>query len=286
VSARPRDLEAVQEQIVLPDPAQRRKLELRSCAAVLAGQHHVHRRPVGPGGGEHPLRDAHQLRLGLADFVVLEHGPDSVLVDPEALAHRLQLLLALHSPGKVEALVPGDGDVGDRAEVTHRHDVVEAVDADPLEAAIRDPLARVLGEDLVVDPRLRVVADPARLFREDDGRLALGREDDVRVAVEDPEAGEVAHRALEARVLGAGDDHRVEPVARGRLAHVGVPALDLLLARHLQVSSNPWISCVSARLSGVSTPWRSPKATIAPFRKSISVARRASTSWSMLGLWP
>src|SRR5581483_1134017 len=97
----------------------------------------------------------------------------------------------------------------------------------------------------------------------------------------DPEAREVPHRTLEARVLRAGDDDGVEPVLLSLRADVGVAALDLLPARQATL---PLISCVSARLSGASTPWRSPKTTIAPFRKSISVSRPASTSWSIDGL--
>src|SRR5581483_4108839 len=152
----------------------------------------------------------------------------------------------------VEALVPRDGDVGDRPVVAHGHDVVDAVHADPPELPVGDPLARVLREDLVLDPGLRVVADPARLLREDDRRLALERQDDVGVAVQDPEAGEVADGSLEARVLRAGDDDGVEAVLRRLLADVRVPPLDLRLARH--ALSFPLISSVSARLSGASTP--------------------------------
>src|SRR5581483_8306236 len=157
----------------------------------------------------------------------------------------------------------------------------------PAESALRDPLPRVLGEDGVLDEALAVLAHPAQLAREDDRRLALERHHDVRVAVEQAEAGEVAHGALEARVLGACDDDGVEPVARGGPADVAVAAIDLLPARpHADaLPSSPLTSAVSARFSGASTPLRSPKATMAPFRKSISVGRPASTSWSMLGLW-
>src|SRR5262249_12254475 len=155
------------------------------------------------------------------------------------LPNRCELILALHRPREVEALVPRNGDVRERMEVAYRHHVVEAVDADPCEPAVGDPLPWVLGEDLVLDPRLRVVADPARLLREYDGRLAFDRQNDVGVPVEYPEAGEVANRAFEPGVLGPGDDDGVQPVADRGLTHVGVPALDLLLARHLQFSSIP-----------------------------------------------
>ena len=70
-----------------------------------------------------------------------------------------------------------------------------------------------------------VLADVARLAREDDLRLAVGGHDDVRVAVDDLEAGEVGHRPLEPAVLAARDDQRVELVLRHRRADVRVPAL-------------------------------------------------------------
>ena len=99
----------------------------------------------------------------------------------------------------------------------------------------------MLGEDLLLDPRLAVVADPAGLLREDDRRVALDRHDDVGVAVQDPEAGEVANRALEARVLGAGDDDRVDVVRlRGLANRARSRRLDLRLRRlRSSVCSSP-----------------------------------------------
>ena len=72
-----------------------------------------------------------------------------------------------------------------------------------------------------------MLADVARLAREDDRRLALEREHHVGVAVDDREAGEVGDGALEARVLAARDERGVEPVARERLAHVREAPLDV-----------------------------------------------------------
>ena len=109
----------------------------------------------------------------------------------------------------------------------------------------------MLGEDLVLDPGLAVLADPARLLREHYRRLTLERQDDVRVAVQEPEAGEVAHGPLETRVLRARDHDGVEAVLLRLRADVRVPALDLGLRRH---SVLPLTSCVSARLSGAATP--------------------------------
>src|SRR5262249_36522101 len=141
------------------------------------------------------------------------------------------------------------------------------------------------GEGLLLDPGLAVVSYPASLARVDDSRVAVDRHHDVGVPVQDPEAGEIADGALEARVLGAGDHDCVDLIRLRRLAHGSKAPLDLVPLRHSPLLSSPFTSAVSARLSGASTPWRSPNETMAPFKKSISVGRPASTSWSIDGLW-
>ena len=147
-----------------------------------------------------------------------------------------------------------------------------------------DELAGAVVEDLL-ELRRPVLADVARLGREDDVRLAVRRHDDVGVAVDDLEAGHVRHRALESGVLAAGDDQRVEVVLGHRGADVRMPPLQLGAQRSTHEASSPLTSRVMASLSGVGTPSSRPKRAMPPLRKSISVARRASTSWSMLALW-
>ena len=158
---------------------------------------------------------------------------------------------------------------------------------------LREPLAGPVDELLLLDPGRGVLADVARLGREDDRRLAVDRQQDIGVAVHDHEAAEIRHGTLEAGVLVAAHDHGVEAVPRGGLADEPVPALDLVL-RETGVcrlvycchdSSTPFTSAQIASFSGVGTPCSRPKRTIPPFRKSISVVRRASTSWSIDALW-
>ena len=102
-----------------------------------------------------------------------------------------------------------------------------------------------------------MLADVARLGREDDERLAVGGHDDVRVAVHDLEAREVGDAALEAGVLAARDDQRVEVVRGHGGAHVGVAALELACEIHQVVvscvhdASMPRISAAIVSLSGV-----------------------------------
>ena len=120
-----------------------------------------------------------------------------------------------------------------------------------------EPLARTVDEDLVLDPGGLVLADVARLRREDDGRVALTREEHIGVAMDDDEAGHVGDRALEARGFRTADEHRVEVLLGHGLTDEPVAALDLLAAHHDR--SKPFTSDQIARFSGVGTPRSSPK---------------------------
>ena len=193
------------------------------------------------------------------------------------LAHRRELELRLDHARVVERDVPADELAGarERGVVAHGHHVVEPVDADALAAhLVREPVARAVDELLLVDPRRAVLADVARLGREDDRRVAVDRQQHVRVAVHDHEAAEIRDGALEARVLVAAHDHGVEAVARGRLADEPVAALDLVLRQAVYVgsrhcchdSSTPFTSAQIASFSGVGTPCSRPNLTIPPFR--------------------
>src|SRR3954469_13773386 len=102
-----------------------------------------------------------------------------------------------------------------------------------------------------------MLADVAGLGGEDDRRVALEREQDVRVAVHDREAAHVRDGALEAAVLGAAHEHRVEAIARERFAYVGVAAGHLV-----HDASNPFTSAQTASFRGAGTPSSRPKRAI------------------------
>ena len=131
----------------------------------------------------------------------------NLLVDAHALPHRFELGVALHSPSVVELDVerhevePLEGGV-----VADGHDVVEAVHADPAPAGAAgvfgDVRAGPVDEDLF-ELRRSVLADVARLAREDDQRVAVRGNHDVGVAMDDLEPREVRHRAFETGVLAA-----------------------------------------------------------------------------------
>src|SRR5581483_8737649 len=136
------------------------------------------------------------------------------------------------------------------------------IDSDtPAPEPIREPFPRPVDELLVGDRRVAVLADVARLAREHDRRLALERDEDVRVAVDDGEAADVRDRSLEARVLGAADDGRVQPVARQCRPDVRMPP-----AHFVHDASTPFTSAQIAWLRGVGTPCSRPKRTIPPLR--------------------
>jgi hypothetical protein len=274
VAAGAGDLERGQDDVALLDATlAARDPELgQRRARLLADEHHVHRQPPAPLFDEVALAGREHLGLGPPRLELLEEDPEPLCVDADAVADGRQLPLALDSAGVVELDVERDelrAAVRERAVVAHGHDVVEAVDADPLPAALTRPVphprARRLNEDLLLDPRRRVLAHVPCLAREDDRGLALERQDDVGVAVHDHEAGEVRHRPLEARVLAAGDDGGVEPVPLERLANVPVAALDVR-AHCCHDASSPLISAVTPSFSGVGTPCSRPKRAMPPFR--------------------
>ena len=144
-------------------------------------------------------------------------------------AHGLELGVALYRTGVIELDVERDEvEPVESAVVAHGHDVVEPEDADAPPRGVtsprRDELARPVVEDLL-ELRRPVLADVARLGREDDLCIAVRRHDDIGVAMDDLEAGQIRHCALEPRVLAAGDDQRVEVVRGHRGADVRVSPL-------------------------------------------------------------
>ena len=113
--------------------------------------------------------------------------------------------------------------------VAHRHDVVESVHGDALPAfivgALAQPAAGNLGPDFFLHERLLLVADPARLLREDQRRIALQRDENIHVAMNDLEARGVEDSAFEAGILVAADDERVDILFAHGGADVGVAAI-------------------------------------------------------------
>ena len=180
-----------------PPRTSSRRAILNSGRASLVGarQDHVHRQPPAALGDEPLLRRRHHLRRGLPGRVALEEDLEPALVDPDRVAHRLDLRVALHRPREVELDVEGDHlHAVDRREpvvVANGHHVVEAVDADPPPALVLrapgDVLSGAIVEHLLETGR-PVLADVARLGGEDDRGVAVRRHHDVRVAVHDLEA--------------------------------------------------------------------------------------------------
>ena len=208
--------------------------ELGRRFPVLSDEEHVHGQPAAPFLHEQLLARCEDLGLGLPDLVGLKERPEALGVDPDAVAHRLDLGRALRSAGMVEANVPADElgrAAGQLLVVAHGHHVVEPVDTDAIEAgrvdAIAQPVARPVDEDLFLDPARLVLADVARLRWEDDRRVAVLREQHVGVAVHDHEARHVRHGSLETGVFVAGHDHSVEIALDESAPDARIATLDL-----------------------------------------------------------
>ncbi len=191
---------------------------------------HVHRQPAAARPHEELLCGRQHLRRGLAGRIRLEERSESLGVDADGVADGLHLLVALHRAREIELDVERD-DVDlafERGEIANRHHVVESVDPDsPAGETFCEPLAGPVREHLLLDPAPAVLAHVPRLRREHDRRFAFARQDDVGVAMDDDEAGHVGHGALEPRVLGAADDHRLDAVLVHRSPHRAVAPLDL-----------------------------------------------------------
>ena len=232
VHARARHLERGQHEVAQHlFPAGDLELGQREAGASRRRQHHVHRQPAAALGHEPLLGGGHHLGGGLARRVVLVPDLEAALVDADGVAHADELRLALDGTGEVVLDVEGDEvEAVERGVVAHGHDVVEPVDADAAPPGVPrllgDRLARARVEHLL-ERRRAVLADVAGLGGEDDERLAVGGDDDVGVAVDDLEAGEVGHRPFEPGVLAAGDDEGVEPVLAHGSPNVGVASLEL-----------------------------------------------------------
>src|SRR5439155_21649109 len=175
VSAGSRDLERRQDEIALADPSLlARDPELRLRLAVVADEHHVHGLAAAALVDEIVLARAEQLRLGAAHREGVEKDPEALRIDPDAVADRGQLLVALDRPREVELDVVGDElEVAARqgAVVANRHHVLEPGDPHalpaPVAGAIAEPRATRADPDLLGDPRRPVLANVARSDRED-----------------------------------------------------------------------------------------------------------------------
>ena len=203
-----------------------------------AGEDNVHHAGAGAAGEINFHRRRHDLGFGLAGRIVIDQCAEAFHHDIHAFADLCQLFGALDGARHIEFEIERDEFQrrrGQLAVIAHRHDEIHPVNADALpasiERALAQPLAWHFGPDVVADPGLGFVADPTRFGGKDDRQVALERQQDIGVAMDDQEAREVGDRALEARVLAAADERGVEAVALERRPDILVAPLDLAL-RH------------------------------------------------------
>ena len=127
--------------------------------------------------------------------------------------------------------------MGQLAVVAHGHDEVHAVDANAFPFALlgtfADPTPWNIRPDLVFNPGLRLVANPARLAREYQRGFVFQREQHVNISMHDLEPRRIEHGAFKTGVLIAANDERVDSRRSHARSNVLVAALDFVLARQL-----------------------------------------------------
>jgi hypothetical protein len=87
-----------------------------------------------------------------------------------------------------------------------------------------------IGPDLIADPGLGFVTDPARFARENKSGLAYERKKHVHVAMNNFEAGHVEGGAFKTGILIAANDKRIKALLLHGGTHVIVAAFDFALA--------------------------------------------------------
>ncbi len=242
VAARAGDLQRVEHEVALADAAMSGNFEVRLGLAVLAGEHDVHHARTGAAREENLDGRRHDLGFGLAGREALEQRPEAFVDDVHRVANLDQFFFALDRARHVEVEIEGnefERALLQFAIIAHGHDVVEAVDGDALPAcvlgALAQPAAGNVGPDFFLHERLLLVADPAGFLREDQRRLALQRDQDVDVAMNDLEARGVEDRAFESGVLIAANDERVDILLAHGGADVVVAALDFRWTRQMNL---------------------------------------------------
>ena len=227
------DLQRVQHEVAFADTTWSGNFEVRLGFAVLAGQNDVHHARSGAAREKDLYGRGHNLGFGLAGREALQQRPETFMNDVHRVANLDQLFLALHRPRHVKVKI--ERDEFERAllklaKIADCHHVVETINGDALPACVLDtfaqPPAGNVRPNLLLYERLLLVADPARLLREDQDRIALQRDQYVNVAVHDLEARGVEDRALESGVLVAANDKCIDTLFAHGGADVVVAALN------------------------------------------------------------
>jgi hypothetical protein len=190
----------------------------------------------------------HNFGLRFAHVKSIEQCVKALLNDVHRIADFGQLLFALDRARHVEVEIEGNefkAALLQLAIVAHRHDVVESIDRDALPGFIlgsfAQPAARDIGPNFLLHEGLLLVADPARLLREHQHRIASQRDENAHITMYDLETRGVEYGAFEARVLVAADDERVDALFAHRGADIGVSAIDFYLGGHLTRGLDPRI---------------------------------------------
>src|SRR5205807_4850185 len=175
--------------------------------------HHV--RP-GSAGKESFDRGRHDFCFRFAGLVRVHQSPKTFDDDVHCVADFDKFFFALNRSRHVELKVEWHKfhrRLGQFTVVANRHDEIHAVYTDSFPArllgAVAYPSAWDFWPDLIFDPGLGFVADPAGFTRKDQRGLARQRQKNIHIAVHNLEPGRIEDRALKAGVLIAADDQGV-----------------------------------------------------------------------------
>ena len=142
--------------------------------AVSTGEQNVHHARSGATSKESFYRGRHNLGFGLARLIRSDQSPKTVQNDVHGVTNFGKLFFALDRARHIELEIKGDEferTIAQLAVIANCHDEVHSIYANAFPATFTATLANPLAGDiwpyLIFDPRLRLIADPASLARED-----------------------------------------------------------------------------------------------------------------------
>src|SRR3989441_4021314 len=189
------DFQRVEEKVICCNHAVAWHFERCFGLALGAGEKNVHHAWTGATGKEALYGGRHDFGFGFARLVSGDQSPEAVENDVHRVAHFSKFFFTFYSARHVELKIERDEfklSVAKLAIITNRHDEVHSIDTNSfpatLAATLADPLTGDIRPDLIFDPGLGFIANPAGFAREDQSRFALERKQDVHVPMHNLES--------------------------------------------------------------------------------------------------
>ena len=189
------DFQRVEEKVICCNHAVAWHFERCFGLALGAGEKNVHHAWTGATGKEALHGGRHDFGFGFARLVSGDQSPEAVENDVHCIAHFGEFFLAFYCARHIKLKIERDEfklSVAKLAIITNRHDEVHSIDTNSfpatLAATLADPLTGDIRPDLIFDPGLGFIANPARFAREDQSRFACERKQDVHVPMHNLES--------------------------------------------------------------------------------------------------